>query len=215
MFAEFGADVTLMRVPGMRDVGAASGSALSHIALVLAMERYGWPYVIALSDDAVRGPGWWLFDRVFSMVRELFGETGFVSLGVDGVGEVQRTVVPRLLFAARDAPLSLAGVIWARRSIGAAHRYLQKLGNAKQQSDAPPSTGFVEAAQADDVLTWFPAEVIVSQAGAQNTAEIDAKLAALDARFTEAEKTMQLRWFPLFQFFTRPKKAWTAALFGS
>lgn len=195
--ADFDSRATIVRVPRKASVAGSDGGALSHIALILAMERFGWPFVCVLEDDAQPAPGWYLLDRgILPLIRELYGETGFVSLGVLGLGDLPhpRLVLANMLYATRGALLT-TGVIWGRRSIRPAHEYLKSLAEARAETDVPIGPGMCAAAAVPDnpnldVLTWIPARPVVRRyaEGYDDSAAIQL-LVGLDALVAGAAPT--------------------------
>lgn len=198
-----------MRVPRKAGYGGADGGKLSQIALILTMERLGWPFVCVFEDDARPARGWFLFDRIMSLARELYGKLGFVSLALPGsVLDTQPSLlIPGSFYAARGA-LDTAGVIWGRLSIGPAHRYLEALADALNPDTLPLGNGIATFAARPnepslDVLTWLPAKPIlrrlVSPEG-HNDSAVVAQMAAVLAR----SKTGVFEWHDLYQWYPVP-----------
>lgn len=75
---------------------------------MFAMERYGFPYLTVLEEDATPDVGWWLFcalrptsqalrsagityhraDEIIALIRATRGNTGYVQLGPTSYGGV-------------------------------------------------------------------------------------------------------------------------------
>ena len=108
-----------------------NGCALSHLAVILAMERYGWPYVIVLEDDADPTPAWpALLPGILDYVAERGGEVGWINLAptfVDGPLEPEKR---GLLWRVRGGFLVSQGCIYGRVMIGAAHAFLREFAYA-------------------------------------------------------------------------------------
>lgn len=108
-----------------------NGCSLSHLAVILAMERHGWPYVIVLEDDADPTPAWAaLLPGILDYVAERDGEFGWINLAptfVDGPLEPEKR---GLLWRVGGGFLVSQGCIYGRVMIGAAHAFLREFAYA-------------------------------------------------------------------------------------
>lgn len=135
--------VQLLRVsakPHVKLKGVAlNGCGLSHIALILAMQTHGWPYVLILEDDADPLPAWHeLLPRILAAINARDGDVGLVNLGPQALGGRLVPAPLPLLFRA-DSFLASQSVLYGRRMIPAAAAFLhEKAGRRRRGQPAAP-----------------------------------------------------------------------------
>lgn len=156
--------VTILRVPARlhKRIGSLrlNGCALSHIALILAMERHGWPYVIMLEDDADPTAAWsTLLPPVLDYVHAQDGEVGWINLAPTFLLHPVKPAVTGVLWHVGGFLVSQS-VIYGRRMIPAAHAFIREHAALGRRGPAKPN----DQAWGRDHLGVGPPDLLVPAA---------------------------------------------------
>lgn len=102
-----------------------NGCSLSHVALLLAMERFGWPYILVLEDDADPTPAWpLLLPPILEFVRARRGDVGWVNLAPSYIFGPLDPEVQGALWRVEGGFLVSQANVYGRRMVAAAHAFL-------------------------------------------------------------------------------------------
>ena len=161
----------MFRLPAKLHVNISNGLGMSNIAAILAMERYGWPYLPLCEDDASpTRHGWHLMHKIQGLVRMMRGNTGYYSLGTTSTGNGGHAgMVPNLLAYTYGGTLATACVIFGRRMIPVNRRYMAKHAESWSLWENPTDIGYIREAGKDGMGTILPSRQVVFQRGSVHT----------------------------------------------
>ena len=175
LLAEWEGRVRFIRLSAKPHTGGSNGVTISHVALVLTLERLGWPYTLVFEDDAMRAEGWDdLAPRILDTARAIDGNFSLISLGPVRLFKTQgfQVISPQLLWAAPAGAFCTTVVIWGRRAIRPAHAFLPELASASAVHMAAIDSAFLRVCSDFGYVPWVPARrLAVQRPGISDNAE--------------------------------------------
>lgn len=166
MLSQWDGRVRFVRLSAKPHTGGSNGVTISHIALILTMERLGWPFALVFEDDAARAEGWdALGARILGAARATGRELCDINLGPSELSgrEGFQVISPGLLWSSPAGTLSTTAVLWGRRAIAPAHAFLPELASATAVHQASIDAAFRRVMREHGCAPWVPARLCVLQ----------------------------------------------------